>query len=64
MCIRDRYIKDHQQLIRMFHKKNIFVRELWTPQHLLPMYSNNPRSDLSNAVNHWKSGISLPSSYY
>ncbi|MEC7832945.1 MAG: DegT/DnrJ/EryC1/StrS family aminotransferase [Pseudomonadota bacterium] len=59
-----KYIKDHQQLIRMFHKKNIFVRELWTPQHLLPMYSNNPRSDLSNAVNHWKSGISLPSSYY
>ena len=48
----------------MFHKKNIFVRELWTPQHLLRMYSNNPRSDLTNAVNHWKSGISLPSSYY
>ena len=57
--------KNHQQkLIKTLHKNKIFVRELWTPQHLLPMYRQNPKSDLTNAIKHWKTGISLPSSYY
>ena len=58
------YKKYHQDLIKALHKEKILVREIWKPQHLNKMYRRMPKSSLRNAVNHWKTGISLPSSYY
>ncbi len=62
--LKEKYKKYHQKLIKELHKNNIFVRELWTPQHLLPMYKTNPKSSMRNTINHWKRGFSLPSSDY
>lgn len=62
--LKDNYKKYHQNLIKALHNEGIIVRELWKPQHLNKMYKNMPRSSINNAVKHWKSGISLPSSYY
>ena len=50
------------QLVKKFHKKRIYVRELWTPQHRLKMFKNYPRMDLTNSIDIWKRTISLPSS--
>ena len=50
-------------LIEKFQKNRIYVRELWKPQHLLPMYKKYPKMELTNSVNLWKTTISLPSSY-
>ena len=52
-----------QTLIKKLHKNRIYVRELWKPQHLLPMFKNYPKMNLSNSINLWKTTISLPSSY-
>lgn len=62
--LKNKYKKYHQDLIKALHKEKILVRELWKPQHLNKMYRSMPKSSLNNAVNHWKTGISLPSSYY
>jgi len=51
-------------LLKKLHEKNILARELWTPQHLLPMYSKNPKSTMKNTIDLWKRTISLPSSNY
>lgn len=62
--LKNKYKKYHQDLIKSLHKEKILVREIWKPQHLNKMYRKMPKSSLSNAVAHWKTGISLPSSYY
>ncbi len=52
------------KLIKELGKKNIFVRELWTPQHLLPMYKKDQSSNLDNTIDLWQRTISIPSSFY
>ena len=64
LYIRDKYIDKHQAIIKYLHKNHIYVRELWKPMHLLPMFKKNLRSKMTNSINRWKAGISLPSSYY
>ena len=64
LYLKNKYKQYHQALIKKLHKENILVRELWKPQHMNIMYKNMPKSTMTNAVNHWKTGISLPSSYY
>ena len=55
---------EHQILIKRLHKSNILARELWKPMHLLPMFKSMPRTRMKNSINNWKTGLSLPSSYY
>ena len=62
--LKNKYKTYHQELIKALHKEKILVRELWKPQHLNKMYRRMPKSSLKNAITHWKTGISLPSSYY
>ena len=64
LYLKEKYKKYHQVLIEALHKENIMVRELWKPQHLNNMYRKMPKSPIVNANKHWKTGISLPSSYY
>ncbi len=64
LYLKDEYKDKHQPLIKRLHKNNILVRELWKPMHLLPMFKNFPRSKMTNCLKSWKTGISLPSSYY
>ena len=64
LYLKNEYKKFHQQLIQSLHNENIIVRELWKPQHMNNMYKCMPKSTMANAINHWKTGISLPSSYY
>jgi len=64
LYLKNEYKKFHQQLIQSLHNENIIVRELWKPQHMNNMYKGMPKSTMGNAINHWKTGISLPSSYY
>ena len=49
-------------LIKKLHSKDIYARELWTPQHLMKMFKNYPRMKLTNSLDIWKRTISLPSS--
>ena len=62
--LKNKYKTYHQELIKALHKEKILVRELWKPQHMNKMYRNMPRSSIVNAIKHWRTGISLPSSYY
>ena len=64
LYLKKKYKKYHQALIKNLHKEKILVRELWKPQHMNIMYKNMPKSSMTNAINHWKTGISLPSSNY
>ena len=64
LYLKNKYKRYHQILIKALHKENIMVRELWKPQHMNKMYRNMPRSSIVNALKHWRTGISLPSSYY
>ena len=64
LYLKDEYKHKHQSLIKRLHKNNILVRELWKPMHLLPMFKNFPRSKMKNCLKSWKTGFSLPSSYY
>jgi len=64
LYLKKKYKKYHQALIKKLHKEKILVRELWKPQHMNIMYKNMPKSSMTNAINHWKTGISLPSSNY
>ncbi len=49
-------------LVRRLHSRGIYVRELWTPQHLMKMFKNYPRMKLTNSLDIWERTISLPSS--
>ena len=62
LVLTDTIKNNKEKLIRALHGKNIFVRELWTPQHMLPMYKSNPRMKMTNTIDLWKKTISLPSS--
>ncbi len=62
--LKDQFMDKHQMLIKSLHKHNILVRELWKPMHLLPMFKLMPRTPMRNAIINWKTGFSLPSSYY
>ncbi len=64
LYLHDKYKKYHQSLIKNLHSLGLYVRELWTPQHLNEPFKKFPKSNVSNAVNNWKRVISLPSSYY
>ena len=64
LFFRSKYKQYQQELIKVLHKQKIYVREIWKPQHLLPMYVSNPRSKIIHATKQWKLGVSLPSSYY
>jgi len=64
LIINSEFKKYKVDLIQKMHKKNIFVRELWTPQHLLKMYKKYPKSNLKNTLDIWERTISLPSSNY
>ncbi|MDA7841218.1 DegT/DnrJ/EryC1/StrS family aminotransferase [Gammaproteobacteria bacterium] len=64
LYLKDEYKDEHQSLIKKLHKNNIMVRELWKPMHLLPMFKSHPGSKMINSVKSWKTGFSLPSSYY
>lgn len=64
LYLKDEYKKYHQTLIKNLHAEKILVRELWKPQHMNIMYKNMPKSSMHNVLKHWKTGISLPSSYY
>lgn len=64
LYLKDKYKIKHQPLIKSLHKNNLMVRELWKPMHLLPMFKNFPRSKMINSIKSWKTGFSLPSSYY
>ena len=64
LFLKDEYLDDHQILIKYLQNHKIFVRELWKPMHLLPMYKKCKHSRIVNAVKCWQTGISLPSSYY
>ena len=62
--LKDKYKNKHQLLIKSLHKSNLMVRELWKPMHLLPMFKNLPHGKMINSTKSWKTGFSLPSSYY
>lgn len=64
LYLRDSFKDKHQILIKRLHKSNILARELWKPMHLLPMFKSMPRTRMKNSINNWKTGLSLPSSYY
>ncbi len=49
-------------LLQSLHTHGILCRPLWRPLHLLPMYVNNPRSNLSETMDQYCRIISLPSS--
>ena len=64
LILKPKYKKYKNYLLKKLHEKNILARELWTPQHLLPMYRKNPKSEMKNTIDLWKRTISLPSSNY
>lgn len=64
LYLKDKFKHKHQILIKNLHKNNILVRELWKPMHLLPMFKSMPRTRMKNSIKSWKTGFSLPSSYY
>jgi dTDP-4-amino-4,6-dideoxygalactose transaminase len=64
LFLKDEYLDDHQILINYLQNHKIFVRELWKPMHLLPMFKKYKHGRIINAVKSWQTGISLPSSYY
>ena len=64
LYLKDKYKNKHQLLIKSLHKNNLMVRELWKPMHLLPMFKNLPHGKMINSTKSWKTGFSLPSSYY
>ncbi len=64
LILKPQYKKFKVKLIKRLHKNNIFVRELWTPQHILPMYKKCEYSNLDNTIDLWQRTISLPSSFY
>ena len=64
LFLKDEYLNNHQSLINYLQNHKIFVRELWKPMHLLPMFEKCRHSRIINAVKSWQTGISLPSSYY
>ena len=64
LYLKDEYLDRHQTVIKSLHSHKLFVRELWKPMHLLPMFKKYKHSRIKNAVKSWKTGISLPSSYY
>jgi perosamine synthetase len=49
-------------LLSALHAGGIQARPLWTPMHLLPMYRDCPRADLSVAEDMYARCINLPSS--
>ena len=64
LILKPKYKQFKVKLIKRLHKNNVFVRELWTPQHMLPMYKKCESSNLDNTVDLWQRTISLPSSFY
>ncbi|MDG2159557.1 MAG: DegT/DnrJ/EryC1/StrS family aminotransferase [Gammaproteobacteria bacterium] len=64
LYLKDEYHDRHQAVIKSLHNHKLFVRELWKPMHLLPMFKKCKHSRIKNAVKSWQTGISLPSSYY
>lgn len=51
-----------ETVITALHQCGILARGLWTPMHLLPMYSEMPRMDLSVTMDLYERVINLPSS--
>ena len=49
-------------ILKELNNKNINCRALWKPLHLLKMYKDAPRDDLSSTINIYKHSINLPSS--
>lgn len=64
LMLKDDYVNKHQNLLRHMHKNNLYLRELWKPQHLSQHLKDYPQSDLTNSIKIWKRTISLPSCYY
>lgn len=64
LILKPKYKQYKNYLLKKLHENNILARELWTPQHLLPMYRKNPKSAMKNTIDLWKRTISLPSSNY
>ncbi|WP_413391303.1 LegC family aminotransferase [Prochlorococcus marinus] len=55
-----RLVRD--EILTISHKAKIFLRPIWRPLHTLPMYSNSPKSDLTNTNKLTYRLINLPSS--
>lgn len=51
-----------EQALQALQEEKLLCRPVWTPLHLLPMYSSHPRSDLSRTEGLARRIISLPSS--
>ena len=62
--LKDDYVDKHQNLLRHQLINNLYLRELWKPQHLSQHLKDYPQSDLTNSIKIWKRTISLPSCYY
>ena len=54
--------KERDNLLKLAHSNKIFLRPAWKPLHLLKMYKNSPKGDLSNIENQQYRIINLPSS--
>ena len=56
------YATERNRLLEALHGNGIRARPLWTPMHLLPMYVNCPRAQLSVAEEMSARCVNLPSS--
>lgn len=55
-------LEERDALLAALHAEGLLCRPVWTPLHQLPMYSENPRADLSRTESLARRIISLPSS--
>jgi perosamine synthetase len=53
-----------EKILKQLNNNNIFCRPAWKLLHKLPMFKNNPRSNLNNSIKIEKELICLPSSPY
>lgn len=53
---------EHEEVLRVLNDANYMSRPVWTLMHLLPMYANCPRADLSISERLARSVINIPSS--
>jgi perosamine synthetase len=58
------YSHQRDQLLQTLNDAGIMVRPVWTLMHRLPMYTKNPRADLSCAEDLEARLINIPSSAY
>jgi len=63
ILLEPKYVHLKNDVIGFLHKNQILVRPAWTLMHKLPMYSKNPRMNLSNAEDLESRIINLPSGY-